>query len=193
MNAAQDKATSIEEQKESSEKKIRELQDLVKKLSEEIGTTKSKEQYEADRKRLKASRNLYLKNAEEAQSAFGETVIDMYPKLLISRAVKDAGDKIHMQVEKYKLPSGITKTLISYLLDTRTENCVCGKPLCDEQRKHIQEYLNFMPPRSYAQFYSEFMRTAQSWGKEYDSEKLGTYINQVIENDHAAEECDKSF
>lgn len=193
LQQAQDKVEEIGNRIEENNKKSAELQELIKELSEKIGNSKSKEEYENERKKQKQNQALFIKNAEAAQSAFGDSVVDIYPKLLISKAVRDAGAKIHMQVEKYRLPSGINKALISYLLDSETKTCVCGNLLCKQSREHISEFLNYMPPRSYASLYNNFKRTAEGWGKEYNPDSLSKFIKNVIENEEAAEKCDEEI
>ena len=78
-------------------------------VSEQIGGFKSKADYEKQRKALKAQRDLFLKNATDAQAHFGDQVFEMFPQLLISKAVQDAKQKIHLKIEKNRLPSGISK------------------------------------------------------------------------------------
>ena len=46
------------------------------------------------------------------QAEFGDAVLDMFPKLLIAKAVEDAKKKISLKIEKNKLPSGVSKKLI---------------------------------------------------------------------------------
>ena len=96
-------------------------------------------------------------------------------------------------MEKTKLPSGITKRLIAYLLSAETKNCICGNPLCDAERQHLREFENMMPPRSYDSVYSEFSQMAKSWGKGYDRNKLDIYIQQALNNSEAAEEFDREI
>ena len=46
------------------------------------------------------------------QAEFGDAVLDMFPQLLIAKAVEDAKKKISLKIEKNKLPSGVSKKLI---------------------------------------------------------------------------------
>ena len=64
--------------------------DFIRSVSEKIGSTKSKEEYEEQRKSLKSLRDMFIKNSEDAQGDFGEDVYEMFPQLLISKAVNDA-------------------------------------------------------------------------------------------------------
>lgn len=148
---------------------------LITEISEKIGGTKSKAEYEARRKELRAQRDLFLKNAEAQQSDFGKEVMDMYPFLLLSKAVEDAKRKIHMKAEQSKLPTGVTKSLVTYLLKDGTTECICGQPLCEEQKDHIRKYLAELPP-SYTYLYKEFTRNAIRWGENYDKSIFKGYL-----------------
>ena len=56
----------------------------------------------------------FLYSLLDGMDAFGKEVMDMFPFLLLSRAVEEAKNKIHMKAAKSKLPSGVTKTLVEY-------------------------------------------------------------------------------
>ena len=163
---------------------------LIRTISEKIGSTKSKADYEKNRKELIKQRDLFLKNAENAQSDFGEDVLDMFPQLLISKAVADAQSKISLSISKNKLPAGINKKLLAYLLTDTTKECICGQPLCAESKEHIRMYLDMLPPKSFTGLYNEFTATAKSWGKSYEKEKIIKHIKTVLDNTEFAEKCD---
>lgn len=165
-------------------------QNLLVELSEKIGGHKSKNDYERQRKACKTQRDTFLKNAEAAQANFGDAVLDMFPQLLISKAVADAKKKIHLKVEQQKLPGGVNKKLINYLLAAGTTECVCGRPLCAEEKAHIETYLSMLPPKSFSSLYQEFSNTARIWGKGYDKSRIEAYIMTVLENNEQASECD---
>lgn len=187
---AQMKLESIDDKIQTLEAEKKERQDLVLKISEQIGGSKSKAEYERQRKLYKAQRDIFLKNAAQAQSNFGDAVIDMFPQLLISKAVEDAKAKIHLQVEKTRLPRGLNKILINYLLSESTNECVCGNLLCDAEKQHIKEYLDLLPPKSFASVYQDFSRAAKNWGSGYDLNRIENYIKLVLDNNEQASECD---
>ena len=58
---------------------------LIAEISEKIGGTKSKAEYEARRKELRAQRDLFLKNAEAQQSDFGKEVMDIFKGYLFAQ------------------------------------------------------------------------------------------------------------
>ena len=187
---AQMKLESIDDKIQTLEAEKKERQDLVLKISEQIGGSKSKAEYERQRKLYKAQRDIFLKNAAQAQSNFGDAVVDMFPQLLISKAVEDAKAKIHLQVEKTRLPRGLNKILINYLLSESTNECVCGNPLYDAEKQHIKEYLDLLPPKSFASVYQDFSRAAKNWGSGYDLNRIENYIKLVLDNNEQASECD---
>ena len=162
-------------------------------MSEQIGGHKSKADYERQRKILKGQRDLFLRNATDAQAAFGDAVLDMFPQLLIAKAVEDAKRKISLKIEKNKLPTGVSKKLITYLLANGTTECVCGRPLCQDEREHIRAFLSMLPPKSYSSLYNEFSQTARSWGKGYDPARIEAYIVRVLDNNEHAAECDRQI
>ena len=187
---AQNRIDRYTEQLNTARKEKNDKSELISKISEQIGNSKSKAEYERQRKALKAQRDTFIRNAEMQQSIFGDTVMDMFPQLLISKAVDDAKQKIHLRIEKNKLPAGVNKTLINYLLSQTTTECICGNPLCEKEKKNIFAYLDLLPPRSFTMLYQEFSRTAQSMGSGYNKERIEDYIRLVLDNNERASECD---
>lgn len=114
----------------------------------------------------------------------------MFPRLLISKAVADARKKIHFKIEQNKLPEGVSKKLINYLLSENTHTCVCGHTLGDEEKSHIKKYLDMLPPKSFTSLYHDFTKTADSWGKGYEKDRVEKYIVTVLENNEFASKCD---
>lgn len=175
------------------EKKKKECQNLIVEVSEKIGGHKSKNDYERQRKKLKEQRDAFLKSAIDAQANFGEAFLEMFPRLLISKAVIDAQKKIHLKIEENKLPEGITKKLISYLLNDSADKCICGHSLGLNEKKYIKNYLELLPPNSYTNLYNEFTKTAKFWGCGYDKEKIQNYIITVLENNDLASKSDNEI
>lgn len=183
----------IDAEIQTKTREIDELQELSRQISERIGAHKSKQEYQAQRTLLKKQRDGFLTNAASEEAHFGDAVFDMFPQLLLSRAVAEAKKKLNMKVEQTKLPAGVSKKLISYLLADKTTHCVCGRPLCQEERAHIEEYLNMLPPKSYSSLYQDFSNTAKSWSKGYDPERIEQCILSVLHNNEQAAECDRQI
>ena len=189
IEQVQDKIANYTDRYNKAQEEKEEKKQLITEISEKIGGVKSKAEYETRRKELKEQREIFLKNADAQQSAFGQEVMDMFPSLLISKVVEDAKKKIHLKASQSKLPAGVTKSLITYLLKDSTIECICGQPLCKEQKEHINSYLADLPP-SYTYLYKEFTRNAKRWGEEYDRSKVEDHIQMVLDNSDKAYECD---
>lgn len=166
---------------------------IVQTISEQIGSTRSKADYENQRRDLKRQRDLFLDNAQSAQHQFGDTVMEMFPQLLISKAVNDAKNKLNLQVNNSHLPSGLNKRLISYLLKLNTKTCICGRELCEDEREHIKKFLDIMPPKSYSSMYQDFTKTAMRWGNGYDKQSIEDIIKRVLKNQNSAIECERKI
>lgn len=193
IEGAQAKIERIERDLKMAQEKKTERQSVLVSVSEQIGGFMSKADYERQRKALKSQRDLFLRNSTDAQARFGDTVVSMFPQLLISKAVQDAKQRIHLKIEQNRLPSGISKKLISYLTDPATTQCICGNPLCDAERQHIRAYLDMMPPRSYTSLYQDFSKTARMWGVGYDKSEMESCIKSVLDNTEQANICDRQI
>lgn len=186
----------IEEVNDSIDKATKEKNSkysFINSVSEQIGNRKSKADYEKQRKELQDRRDLYIKNAENSKGDFGEDVIDMFPRLFISKAVDSAKEQMNLKISQNKLPFGMTKKLVEYLLSEKTINCICGNPLCDKSKEHIRNYLQMLPPNSFESLYNEFVATAKKWGKDFDKDRIEKHILMAINNTEHAEECDKQI
>ena len=190
---AQNVITETEQKITDAKKEKEEKKELITKISEQIGSTKSKADYENQRKTLKRQRDMFLNNATSDQSHFGDTIMEMFLQLLISKSVMDAKGKLNLKVNSTSLPAGVNKRLITYLLKMSTTTCICGHELCEQEREHIKEYLSLLPPRSYSSMYHDFTRTAAQWGNGYDKEKIENIIKRVLDNQELAAECDKKI
>ena len=193
IEGAQAKLEKFEKDLSEAQKKKEELQNIVCKVSEQIGGHKSKADYERQRKQLRDQRDAFLKASTDAQSHFGDAIIDMFPRLLISKAVLDAKKKIHLNIEQNKLPEGVSKKLINYLLSDSTTECVCGHSLGAEEKKHIKAYLDMLPPRSFTSLYQDFTKTANNWGRGYDKARIEDYIMTVLKNTELAAQNDNQI
>lgn len=179
-----------EEKFKDTDINIEKYKNIILKVSEQIGKHKSKKDYEQQRKFLQDQRDNVLTTVDYAQSQFGDTVTEMFPQLLISKAIKDAKRKIYLKIEENKLPEGVSHKLINYLLKNSTSECICGNHLGEKEKKYIQSYLNLLPPKSYTNLYQEFTKIASSLGKGYNKDKIEIHISNVLSNIVQASECD---
>lgn len=187
---AQNKISMLDADIESAENEKARNKEIVRQASEKIGSSKSKADYESQRKTLQQQGYSFLNNIRAYQEQFGDAIMDMFPPLLLSKAVKDASGKLQLKVAETKLPAGVNKRLIAYLLAMSTTECVCGNQLCEKEREHIRNYLTLLPPKSYASMYQEFTKTAEQMGRGYDKEKIEKIIANVILCKEQAEKCD---
>ena len=193
LKSAMNKLEKISEDLTAAESEKSNLQNVINDVSEKIGGTVSKAEYERKRKELKEQRDLFLKNAIQAQSDFGDKVVDTFPYLLIAKTMERAKEKIQIKTEKTKYPVGITKQLVDYLLSGKTETCICGNSICDSEREHIRGMLNVLPPYDYAKLYRDFCLMTERWSRSYDISKLGNYIMNVIDNNDSAAGSDRKI
>jgi len=197
IEQVQEKIERLQKDIENASQSKKSNQELIQRISEQIGSSKSKEEYEARRNELERQSKLCEKNMLAAQQAFGDEVIAAYPRLLLAKAIADAKSKIHLKVENSKLPIGLSKPLIAYLLNSETTTCLCGNPLCEESREHIRAFLDLMPPKSYASLYHEFITTARNWGdgntRQEKQERIEQYILSAVENNEQMEIIDSKI
>lgn len=166
---------------------------MIREISEQIGSTKSRAEYERQRKSLQKHSEFLQKTIEGAQADFGDEVVASYPFLLISKAVRDAKAKIKLKVDSAKLPTGLGRPLIDYLLNEMTSVCICGNPLCAEEKERIRSFLALLPPKSFASLYHEFSQKADSWGSGYDRTRIEKFIRQVLDSTEQYENCEEQI
>lgn len=179
--------------KDALEKDNTRKSELQQAIQSVIGKHKSKAEYEAERRKLKRQRDVFLSNADESKKQFGDAVMDMFPPLLISKSVDDAKNKINLKIAQNKLPAGLQKRLLHYLLSKSTTECICGRPLGEDERKHLEGFLDMLPPKSYTNLYNEFVQTARLWGKGYDKGTIDAKIIAVSHNNAEAEACEQAI
>lgn len=187
---AQNKLTMLENSIAEAEAEKEKNNEIIRTASEKIGASKSKAEYEAQRREYKRQSVTFIESIQMCQEQFGDVVMEMFPPLLVSKSIKDASAKLKLKVSETKLPAGVNKRLIAYLLSLSTKECICGNPLCDEEREHIRSYLSLLPPKSYASMYQEFTKTAEQMGRGYDKERLEKIISRVVDCREQAEKCD---
>ncbi len=187
---AQNKIASLEADIEAAQTEKDRNSEIIRQASEKIGSSKSKADYELQRKSLQQQSYSFLNNVKVYQEQFGDAIMEIFPPLLLSKTVTDASGKLQLKVAETKLPPGVNKRLIAYLLAMSTTECVCGNHLCDKEREHIRSYLSLLPPKSYASMYQEFTKTAEQMGRGYDKERIEKIIARVIDCKEQAEKCD---
>ena len=188
MDSAQ---TARDEQQQREEKyshDISELQEKIQKISEQIGGAKSQREYEAKRQECKQRRDEYLKMANREYALFGEELISVFPKQLMSKVIERASRKLKAQAQESKLIHGVNKELIDALL--QEDKCICGTTLTEVEKEHLRELYKFLPPLGYDSLYLNFTDMAKRWGKEYDRNKIDVYIENAVSDLVSASKMD---
>lgn len=195
IDNAQSKIARLTNKNNKAKEERDDKRQLIQTISEQIGSTKSKEEYEKKRGEFQRDRERAKKASEQFQASFGDVVMDTYPQLLISRSILDASDILKLKINQSKLPIGLGKRLINYLLSKENEDgtCICGNPLCDQEKRHIEAFLDLLPPKSYTNIYQEFITRAKNWGKGYNKEALESLIQMVLENNEMMEEKEEAI
>lgn len=191
MESAQNSRDAQQERKEKLEHDIDELRDRITQISEQIGEAKSQRDYEVKRNECKAFRDKYLELAKKEYAYFGEELISVFPKLMMSKVIEKASKKIKAQAEGSQLINGVNKELIDALL--QEEVCICGNPLTEKEKEHLRKMYMYLPPLGYDSLYRNFTDMAARWGKEYNREKIESYIKNAIEDLENARKMDEEI
>lgn len=187
VEQAQDLIARVKENLEKKNEEKKKNQEIIRSVSEQIGSTKSKAEYEKLRNSLALARDRNQEFLAQYQEQFGQEIFENYTRHLISKVIKDARKKIKLKVDQDNMPDGINNRLLDYLLRTTTLQCICGNPICDDNRQAFQHWKDLMPPKSYALLYHEFTQQAKSWGENYNPQTLTILIEQA---DKAIREID---
>ena len=95
---AQNKIASLDAEIETATEEKKRNQEIARQASEKIGSTKSKADYEANRKALKQQSISFLNSVKDYQEQFGDAIMEMFPPLLLSKTVSDASSKLQLKV-----------------------------------------------------------------------------------------------
>lgn len=178
-------AQALIEQKTEALSKAKEIkkenQEISKSISEQIGGSRTKADYEKERKSLIEDRDRAQKQLLDLQGRFGDEVYDKFIKQLIAKKITDARKKIKMKVDQIDLPDGINNRLLDYLLSTKATECICGSPLCEENIKALKRWRDLLPPKSFALLYHDFTNVVNAWGQDYKSNNLESIIKEASE------------
>ena len=174
MESAQNKRDSLQDKINKIDSDTKKLDERIQQISEQIGSAKSQREYEQKRGECKRLRDNFLESAKREYAYFGEELISVFPKLMISKVIEKASKKIKDQAKSSKLIHGVNKELIDALL--KEEVCICGNPLTEKEKTTLQNLYNYLPPIGYDSLYLNFTDMAARWGKEYNREKLEGFI-----------------
>ena len=196
-----EKIEIIETENDDCTRRIAEYAKRISEISESIGTSKSKRELENSRAILQKNIKQYEEDIKKILLRFGKEVENNYAYLLITAVVKDAEQRLYLQVqdEEKKIIPGLTKELLINLLKD-SDTCLCGNCLDAKARSKIEEWKGYFPPASYKSTYDKFNRNAARYTRDYNSEALLEYLREILnkktsirETEEAIEEIDKGL
>lgn len=191
VEQVQGKIKELEQDLTNSKIELKEKSDFIKEASEVIGSTKSKQDYEKQRKNLKTLRDNYLSNESKLVASFGEEIIRYYPKMLMAQTLKLRNTQREDDKKENPLVPGLKKPLISYLL--KSPECICGRPMEEAQYARLAAYFDMMPPKNYRSTHETFVKMSESWMREYDGDKMTSIVEDILDNRKKAANCDKQI
>lgn len=191
MEQAQNRRDNLENAYNVVSEKIQEKEELVKSISEKIGSAKSQKDYELKRSEYKKFRDNALSFANQEYVNFGEEMVKTFPKFLMSASIERASKTIKDQSQKSTLIKGVNKELVDALM--KETHCVCGNPIGEKEKAIIKSLYELLPPKGYDNLYINFTDTARNWGKQYNRERIESYIKKATEFLDTAREMDKNI
>lgn len=191
MDSAQNKRDSLQSNEEDLSKQINALQEKQQRISEQIGGAKSQREYESQRTEAKSRRETHLNYANREYQHFGEELISVFPKLMMSKVIERASKKIHNQAKTSKLVNGVNKELIDALI--KEDVCICGNKLTDKERETLKLLYKHLPPLGWDSLYKNFKDMADRWGKQYDRKKFEQYIQNAADDLEKARKADEEI
>lgn len=191
IESFEDKIAQFQARLEKLEEDKKQKLTFIRNASERIGGTKSKKEYESQRKQHKQTRDNYLALAEKTYSILGREIINEYPRLLMAYAIERSGKQIKLPERSKKSVFGLSTALVESLLQADT--CICGEPLSERHYSHLRELLKELP-YSYETLYEHFVQKARTRKLSYNPSSLRNQIVEIMEyKERAAEEDRKIF
>lgn len=182
IKVLQGKLETINEDNDNFKNELKENKKRRDDISELIGASKSKGHLESARKLQINNINDRQKDILEYHKKFGKEITNNYAYLLISSVVKEADQRLYLQVqdEEKKIIPGLTKELLSYLIKSaKSQKCICGHTIGKEELLQLEEWRSYFPPASYKSTYDKFTRNANRYSRVYDEESLEKIIGQI--------------
>ena len=172
----QSEIEKYEAEREEIERGFAQFDDQISRICEQIGGHKTQEEIEESREQFIKNRDASLMDAKRHKEEFGNAIYGMFPRLLISRAVKQGRERINLRVENDKLPPGVSREIFEHLISEENNECICGQRLGEKEKKHLQYFLDLLPPKSFASLYQNFVSKAEEWGKHYEKDRINAII-----------------
>jgi len=184
IEAYEEKISQFEAQRDEARSELKSKKEFIREASEKIGSTKSKAEYEQTRKQHKARSAECLQLADRSLSLLGAEVIRSYPRLLMARAVEQAGNKLNINTQSGNSFAGISKALIESIL--ASDHCLCGRSLGEEQYEHLRALLSDTT-HSFHSEYAHFLKQAHTRLGDHYPSALREHLEDVLRNRREAE------
>lgn len=201
MKILTEKIEIIEVENSDFNKRVLEYTQRIQEISEIIGTNKSKRELENSRAALQRNITQANDDIKKILLRFGKEIENNYAYLLITAVVKDADQRLYLQVqdEEKNIIPGLTKELLINLIKN-SNTCLCGNCLDVKARENLEEWKILFPPASYKSTYDKFNRNAAKFSRKYDANVLLEYLKDILakkksirETEEAIAEIDKSL
>lgn len=135
---------------------ILELENENTALSEKIGSAKTLEYLENNRKALQAALNSAKYYYANCKSEYGNSLNKIYVPIILAKNAVTAAQVIFNKSTKENVPPTLDKTLIEYLV--KHDKCICGQNLDMEHINHLNHWLELLPPKSYINVYDNYIK-----------------------------------
>ncbi len=191
MDEAQRKRDELQVKYDGLVESLEEVNKRLVSISEEIGAAKSQEDYEKERQSLIDDRDTFEESEKEQFKNFGSQLIDVLPKLFMSRAIKDASDELKTEMDNNHLIDGLDRRLVDSLM--KSDYCVCGNPLCEAEKQRLASYYDYLPPKRYDNLYYSFSAQAENWGKNFDKSLFEAPISNALKYHKKFEQKDEAI
>lgn len=189
-----DKIEMIEVENRDLDERISEYTKRIQEISETIGTNKSKKELENSRSALQKNIIQTNDDIKRILLKFGKEIENNYAYLLITSVVRDAGQRLYLQVqdEEKNIVPGLTKELLINLIKNN-DICLCGNRLDAKSRANLEEWKNYFPPASYKSTYDKFTRNAVRYSREYNANELLDYLKEILEKKHSIRDTEEAI
>ena len=162
------------EEKENNEK--------LKEISEIIGkSSKTKEQYERERKKLNDDIYDLQKDIKNEILKYGSDVVNYFPYQLVKKRFEFAKVRIDNSIGELKkdIIPGLEKELLINL-KTR-DKCICDRKITEKEIAFFDKLLTLYPPHSYNAMYNNLEHSFENMKSDLSLNDIESHINRFLE------------
>jgi DNA sulfur modification protein DndD len=157
--------SNFSEEIEDSENTLKELEDKInflndrnQELSSKIGQATNKISLEKTRSNNKKLIDRYRSDIDNYTKKIGYYSTKTISYLLVSKNITDS-QKILSKKADENYVSGLTRPLIENLL--KEDTCICGNKISENERKKLENLLDYLPPKSYKSVFLDYQKSAK--------------------------------